>query len=113
MPNGETNQKSNAPEFPLSEPASLEQMVRENLELSREILLHTRKTRKYMLFGQVLNVVKVVLIIGPIIVALIYLPPLIQQLFGTYSDLLGGGTGQTILEGTGFINSIFNQNSGQ
>ncbi|MBI1961676.1 MAG: hypothetical protein HYS45_03170 [Parcubacteria group bacterium] len=110
MPNGETNQKNNAPELPLSDPASLARMMRENLELSREILEHTRKTRKYLLFGQILNVVKIVLIIGPIIIALIYLPPLIKQLFGTYSELLGGGTGQTILEGTGFINSIFNKN---
>lgn len=62
------------------------------------------------MFGQVLNIVKVVLIAGPIILAIIYLPPLIQQWFGAYAELLGGGTGQTILEGNSFVNQLFGKN---
>ncbi|MBI2637030.1 MAG: hypothetical protein HYW81_02455 [Parcubacteria group bacterium] len=110
MPNREPNQESNPP--PPGQPGleTLEQLVRENLELSREIVEHTRKTRKYILFAQVLGVVKVVLIVGPIIIALIYLPPLLSQWFGAYTELLGSGTGQTILEGNSFINTLFDQN---
>ncbi|MAG28747.1 hypothetical protein CL632_01175 [bacterium] len=81
--------------------------MRENLTLTKEIMEHTRKTRRYILFAQILNVLKVVLIIGPIILAILYLPPLIEQLLGTYSELLGGGTGQTILEGNSFVNKLF------
>lgn len=84
--------------------------MRENLKLSREIIEHTRKTRQYILFGQVLSIVKVVLIAGPIIIAIIYLPPLLQQWFGAYTDLLGGGTGQTMLEGNSFVNQLFGRN---
>lgn len=110
MPNEETNQTRSARASSPGDFSRLEALMEENLALSREIVEHARKTRKYILFGQVLNVVKVVLIIGPIIIALIYLPPLIKQWFGAYSELLGGGTGQTILEGNSFINNLFNQN---
>lgn len=112
MPDEEQNQEhNNQPDS--GERATLEQLVRENLELTREIIEHTRKTRKYILFGQVLNVVKVVLIAGPIILAIIYLPPLLGQWFGAYSELLGGGTGTTILQGNSFINQLFGQNRAQ
>jgi len=85
---------------------SLEDLVRENLELTKEIFELTKKTRKYILFGQIMNVVKIVLIMGPIIIAIIYLPPIIKEFFRTYSELLGGGTGKTLLEGSGFVNQL-------
>jgi O-antigen/teichoic acid export membrane protein len=93
---------------PKSDITTLESLIRENLALTREIAEHARKTRRYILFAQILNILKVVLIIGPIIFAIIYLPPLIQQWLGAYSDLLGGGTGQTVLQGNSFINQLFN-----
>ena len=85
----------------------IERLIRENLTLTREIIEHTRKTRRYILYGHIFNIIKVVLIVGPIILAILYLPPLLQQVFGTYSELLGGGTGQTILEGNSFMNRLF------
>jgi hypothetical protein len=83
--------------------------MRENLALTKEIIEHTRKTRRYILYGHIFNIIKIVLIVGPIIVAILYLPPLIQSLLGTYTELLGGGTGQTVLQGNGFINQLFGQ----
>lgn len=109
MPNEKPNQPNTSSQGEASGIASLESLIRENLELTREIIEHTRKTRRYILFGQVLNVIKVVLIAGPVILAIIYLPPLIQEWFGAYTELLGGGTGQTVLEGNSFINSFFNR----
>ncbi|OJI07622.1 hypothetical protein BK004_00855 [bacterium CG10_46_32] len=107
MPNDDVNQKNNIPSLGVS---NLEQLMQENLELTREIAEQTRKTKKYILFGQIFNVVKIVLILGPIIVAIIYLPSLLKQWVGAYSELLGGGTGQTILEGNSFIHNLFGQN---
>jgi len=63
------------------------------------------------MFGQVISVVKIVLIVGPIIIAFLYLPPLIKSMLGTYSDLLGNGTGQAILEGNSLLDSIFGTTS--
>ncbi len=113
MPDAEQNQNDNAPALPPGERATLEELVRENLKLTQEIIEHTRKTRRYILFGQVLNVVKVVLIAGPVILAIIYLPPLLGQWFSAYTELLGGGTGQTILEGNSYINRLFDTNAQQ
>lgn len=72
--------------------ASLEALVRENLELTRQIYALTEKTRRYIFYGQVLGVVKIVLIVGPLIVGAFYLAPLLKQTLGLYSGLLGGGT---------------------
>ena len=88
---------------------SIEQLLKENLELTREIHEHTRKTRRYLLFAQILNVIKVILIVGPIILAILYLPPLIRQALGMYTELIGGGTGQTLLEGGSFVEKLFDR----
>ncbi|MBU2576002.1 hypothetical protein KKF64_02855 [Patescibacteria group bacterium] len=87
----------------------LERLARENLNLTREILEYVKKTKRYILFGQILNVIKVVLIIGPIIIAIIYLPSIIREFISTYSDLLGGGTGNAILQGGGFVDQLFGE----
>lgn len=86
---------------------NLEKLVRENLKLTSEVLELTKKTKRYIVFGQVLNVLKIVLIIGPIVLAIIYLPPIIREFISTYSDLLGSGTGSTILQGSGFVDQLF------
>ena len=86
---------------------AVEKLLRENLALTKQIFEHTKKTRRYIFISQILNVFKVVLIAGPIIFAIIYLPPIISQFLETYTELLGAGTGQTILEGGGFVNQLF------
>jgi len=98
---------------PLTEPRrSPEQemlaLMRENAELTREIYNITKKTNRYILFAQIFTIVKVILIVGPIVIAIIYLPPLLREALGTYQNVLGGGTGKTLFEGSGFINSLFN-----
>ncbi|OIO48599.1 MAG: hypothetical protein AUJ34_02830 [Parcubacteria group bacterium CG1_02_41_12] len=85
----------------------MESIVKENLELTKQVLEYVKKTRRYILFGQILNVIKIVLIIGPIVLAIIYLPPILRQFLSTYSDLLDGGTGSTILQGGGFVDKLF------
>lgn len=91
-----------------SEPKkSLEELLAENLMLTREIYERTKKTQRYILFGQIFTIVKMILIVGPIILAILYLPQLVREAVGAYSDLLGGGTGSTIIEGSGFVNQLF------
>ncbi|MBI4122688.1 MAG: hypothetical protein HY462_01690 [Parcubacteria group bacterium] len=86
---------------------STNELLAENLALTREIYEHTKKTQRYILFGQIFTVVKIVLIVGPLIFAIIYLPPLLREAAGAYSELLGGGTGSTIIEGSSFVNQLF------
>jgi len=86
--------------------SNIERLMKENLELTREIHEYTKKTRKYILFAQILSIVKIIIIVGPIILAILYLPPLLSGAFSTYSDLLGSGTGQTVIEGNSFLNKL-------
>ena len=85
---------------------NLEKMVEENLLLTREVLLQTQKIRRHMLVGQILNVIKIVLIVGPIIVGIFFLQPYFKQIFSTYSQLLGGGSGQSLLNGGSALQEI-------
>ncbi len=86
---------------------SLEELMKKNFQLTQEIFEHTKKTRRYILISQILNVVKVLLIIGPIIIAIIYLPPIIREFLNVYSNLLGEGTGSTVMESGGFLEKLF------
>lgn len=85
----------------------LEELLAENLALTKEIYALTEKTRRYIYFAQVATVVKIILIVGPLIVAALFLPPYLKQIFSSYKELLGNGTGQTTVQGGGFIKNLF------
>ena len=86
--------------------SNIERLIKENLEFTKQIHEYTNKTRKYILFAQILSIVKIIIIVGPIILAILYLPPLLSGALDTYSELLGGGTGQTLMEGNSFLNQL-------
>ena len=48
-------------------------------ELLEIIAKQTRKTEKYILWGRAFSVLRLLIIIAPIILAIIYLPPFIQR----------------------------------
>ena len=56
--------------------------------MTEEILRLTKKVRRYLLWSQVAGVIKVILILGPIIFALIFLPPYISTLLKQYQSVL-------------------------
>lgn len=87
-------------------PSRLEELMAENLALTREIHVLTSRTRRYIYFAQVATVIKLVLIIGPLIAAALFLPPYLKQAFSAYKELLGNGTGQTAVEGNNIIKSF-------
>lgn len=87
---------------------SLEQMIEENLVLTREVFKQTEKIRRYMLFGQIFTAIKLVFIIGPIVVGIFFLQPYFKQIFGAYNGLLGSGSGQTLLNGSSALQGLLN-----
>ena len=82
---------------------NLESLLQENLRLTREIRELAEKTRRYLLFSQIFSVVKIILIIGPLILALIYLPPLLKAAVKSYGEILGGGTGDTLINSSNIL----------
>jgi len=95
-----------APEANNLAPNRLEELLVENLALTREIHALTSKTRRYIYFAQVATVIKLVLIIGPLIAAALFLPPYLKQALAAYKELLGNGTGETAVEGNNIIKSF-------
>lgn len=79
----------------------LRALLNENLALTRAILEQTNKTRRWILFGQIAGVIKIVLVVAPLIAGVIYLGPLLKQALVSYQDLLGGGVGGGALPGGG------------
>lgn len=64
-------------------------LLEENLAYSKAIYDSILKIRRYIFWNHVINFVKLIFIAVPIVLAIIYLPPLIQQFFDTYKELLG------------------------
>ena len=71
--------------------SELKALLEENLSYAKQIYSATEKTRRYIMWGQVLAFVKIILIVGPLILGFLYLQPYIKSMFGTYQDLLGTG----------------------
>lgn len=66
----------------------LKKLLKKNLELTREMHGMIKYIKKYILFQQVLAVLKVVLIVIPLVLGIIYLPPLLSDVFDQYRGLL-------------------------
>jgi hypothetical protein len=69
-------------------------LLKENLAISQENLHLTRKIQRYLLWQRIIGWFYFVLIIGPLILAIIYLPPLIKSTINQYQSLLQGDVGQ-------------------
>ncbi|MFC1622530.1 hypothetical protein ACFL1Y_00850 [Patescibacteria group bacterium] len=57
-------------------------------ELLWKIYESTEKTRKYILWGKILSIIKILIIVIPIVLAIIYLPPYIEKVTAPYQELL-------------------------
>ena len=75
-------------------------LAKENLDYTKLIYKDTQKIRRFMFWRMIINIIWIILIIAPAIVAIIWLPPLLNNLFGSYANLLGGN-----MDG---INSVLN-----
>ena len=67
----------------------LEKLLEEHLEQNKKILETVERTRRFMNYLRVVNLIKLVVIIVPIIFALIYVPPFLQHLIDAYEEIIG------------------------
>lgn len=74
----------------------LKELLEKNLEYNKAIYEQVEKTRKYIFWGRVVEAVKLTIIVVPIILGILYLPPLIKSFFSFYQGLLGGAGGGLI-----------------
>jgi len=88
----------------------IKKLLEQNLKLTEEIYTMTRKIKGYLAFQRLVSLFYIFIIIAPIILGIIYLPPLLGGLFDQYKDILGmqGGSNNAIRGllngGTGSLN---------
>ena len=71
----------------------IKKLLEENLKYSKEIYGMTKKIKGHITFQKVMCIIYILLIVVPLILSIIYLPPLINNLFNQYQDILGDGSG--------------------
>ncbi|PIR92523.1 hypothetical protein COU01_01250 [Candidatus Falkowbacteria bacterium CG10_big_fil_rev_8_21_14_0_10_44_15] len=84
-------------------PSTLEELVRKNLELTQELQKQMGSVRRYLFWQRLTSIFYLIIIVGPIIIGIIYLPPLLKNVIAPYQELLGGDK-----SGGLDINSILN-----
>ncbi|MDD4271570.1 MAG: hypothetical protein PHF50_02085 [Patescibacteria group bacterium] len=76
----------------------IKKMLEKNLEYSQEIYKQTKYIKSYVFWAQIFGVLKILIIVVPIVIGIIYLPPLLKGVFDQYKDVLGSGDGGNPLE---------------
>lgn len=82
----------------------IENLIKQNIELTKDLQKQIKSVRRYLLWQRIAGIFYLIIIIGPIIIGLIYLPPLIKNAIGPYQSLLEGVEKVNGLD----INSIIN-----
>jgi hypothetical protein len=77
----------------------IKELMEKNLALTEEIYKMTKKIKAYVNFQKVMSFIYFLLIVVPIILGIIFLPPLLSGVIKQYQDLLGSDT-------TGNVNDL-------
>jgi hypothetical protein len=67
----------------------IKNMLAQNLKMTQEIYSITKKIHRNMIWQQVFGFIKVLIILIPVILGIMYLPPLLEQVIKQYNDLAG------------------------
>jgi len=68
-------------------------------ELLWKIYENTEKTRKYLMWNRIFSIIKILIIVIPLTIAIIYLPSYIEKIMAPYQGLLNfNSQGQQILD---------------
>ncbi len=85
----EENQTNESEEISANEAEEIKKLLEKNLALTQEIHKMTRQIKRHINFQKVVSFIYILLIVVPIILGIIYLPPLLSGYIKQYQDLLG------------------------
>lgn len=72
-------------------------MLRQNLEYSKGIHKMMVRTQRYILWSQIFSIIKLVIIIVPVVLAILYAVPILREAIETYKQLMGNiGGGSSV-----------------
>lgn len=67
----------------------IRELMKENLRLTKEIHSMSKYMKRFVILNQIFGVIKILLIAIPLILGIMYLPPLLNQVMSQYQTLLG------------------------
>lgn len=88
---------------------NLNRRFEEQNAILKDILKQSQKTGRYLLWLKVLSILKILIIVAPIVLAIIYLPPFIKKAADKYKDVMPGLDGVWERLGGGQINQEYNK----
>lgn len=91
-----------------NESVSIEELVKQNLELTQDLQKQMEKIRRYFFWQRMVSIFYLIIVVGPIILGLIYLPPLLKDVIAPYQEALQG-TDKLNNPGGLNVNSILNE----
>lgn len=66
----------------------IKRLLEENLELTRETHRIVKKINSHIVLEQVLNIIKILVIVVPIVLGIIYLPTLLKPYLDQYKQIM-------------------------
>lgn len=76
--------------------ASLRELVEKNIKWSERIFEQNKKIKRRLTFIAIGDYIKLCLFLAPIILGIIYLPPLIREFMKGYNQVLGSSSGLSL-----------------
>lgn len=67
----------------------LKKILEQNLEINQKVLETVSYIKRYIIFQKIWGVIKIFIVIIPIIIGIIYLPPLLKGLFEPFRNVFG------------------------
>ncbi|MBU4257424.1 hypothetical protein KKC04_03350 [Patescibacteria group bacterium] len=71
------------------ESSQIKKLLEKNLELTEEIFKMAKSIKSFVIHQRIFGILKLLIIVVPIILGIIYLPPLLSGITEQYKDLLG------------------------
>lgn len=78
----------------------IKKILEKNLKLTEEIHEMAKSIKSFMMWQRIFSFLKILIIVVPIVIGILYLPPLLKNVFKQYGDLLGieGGESGNVVE---------------
>jgi len=81
---------------------TINKKIEEQGKILQELVKQSKRTQRTLNWLRIIGVIKVVVILAPIILAIIYLPPFVRRAIDKYEDVIPGlERVQEIIEGQG------------
>lgn len=73
----------------------MRQLIQKNFEYTKAVHEDVKKIRKYILWQQIFGIIKVILVVVPMVIAIIFAAPFLKQALETYKEIMTSLKGVT------------------